>query len=199
MTVSDPFLLEVQDYVQTFAVDDPELTAVKTELYKDWPGVPSNHYEFLYEVLRRLKPKTVLELGTHSGVSALFMSKACPSTKIYTIDNNMCQIQNSAQYTQGVSNIEFIFGDVLDKRIAEKIPNDLGVIFVDTDRDIDLLNNQLALYYPKLKDGGYMFLDDILSEQHYPQAFKWWRSLEGYKKMDLPRVHIGYEMGAILK
>ena len=194
MKVTDPFLSKIQEYCKTFVLKDDQCIAAKKDV-----DTTSNHYEFLFEVVRRIRPDNVLELGTHWGVSALFMSKACATTKIYTIDNNLHQMPELGKHVFGLPNVEFIRADVTHKDVADRMPNNISVMFVDTDRDIDLMNRQLALYYPKLAPGGYMFWDDILSEKYYPEAVKWWNGLEGYNQMDLPYIHVGYEMGVIIK
>lgn len=194
MVVTDKFLLDIQDYCKTFILNDAECVNAKKDI-----NTTSNHYEFLFEVVRRLRPKTIIELGTHWGVSAMFMSKACQTTKIYTVDNNFCNTPNIGKYLKGLSNVEFINGDVLDQATADRMPDGVDIIFADTEKEKDFLDRQLSLYYPKMKDRGYMFLDDILSEAHYPQAYKWWTDLDGCNKMDLPHIHVGYEIGVIIK
>ena len=198
MKVNNKFLEDVQNYCQGAILGYADLTKAKEEVEQLLVG-RSNHYEFLYEVVKRLQPKTILELGTHLGVATLYMAKASPNTKIYTIDNNFAKVPDIAKYAKGLLNVEFILGDVLDNNIVNKIPNNLDIIFADTEKDPDFLTKQLNLYYTKLKEGGFMFFDDIVSNVHYVQGKKWWNELEGYNQMDLPLIHKDYEMGVIIR
>lgn len=42
--------------------------------------------EFLYRLVNKFNPKTVVELGTSIGLTTLYLAKACPKSKIYTIE-----------------------------------------------------------------------------------------------------------------
>jgi len=53
-----------------------------------WPDVwPGEHYRLLAAFVRRLQPQTVVEIGTHSGLSALSLKKYLPaSARLFTFD-----------------------------------------------------------------------------------------------------------------
>ncbi len=67
------------------AVDLAWLTARSPDDYPDlWPG---EHYKLLTALIARLHPKTVIEIGTATGMSALAMKLALPADgKIVTFD-----------------------------------------------------------------------------------------------------------------
>lgn len=157
----------------------------------------SNHYEFLYYLFDLIQPKKALEIGTHLGVSAVYMHDGSPNTQIWTIDNNLINSPDIGKFVRGIRNVNFIFGNAKD--VVNQIPNDLGIIFVDEEKDVEALQSNLDLYYPKLKEGGVMLFDDVLGKDYYPEAYEWWINLKGYNKVDLPLVHKGYAIGAILK
>jgi len=192
MNISEKILLEIQDWVQTNEI-------YPNCKYKQDIDTKSNHYDFLHELCRITKPNTILELGTHLGVSALYMKIGNPNAKIYTIDNNLINSGYIGTYIKNLPNVKFILGDCKNPDVVNQIPNDIDLIFIDEEKEPETLQKNLDLYYPKLKIGGCILFDDVLGVAFYPQAYQWWLNLKGYNKISLPMVHIGYALGAIIK
>lgn len=192
MNVNKELLLRIQGAVQTFRY--LENCHMKKET-----DTTSNHYDFLYLLAQEMKPKKILELGTHWGASAWYLHKGCESADIYTIDNNLIKSPNLAKYIIGLPKVKFILGDCKSKEVVDQIPNDIDLMFIDEEKDVEALEQNLALYYPKLRTGGVMLFDDLLGANYYPEANRWWNDLKGYNKLDLPLVHQGYALGAIIK
>ncbi len=124
-------------------------------------GVEVESGEFLYGLVRILKADNILETGTYTGISSMYMAQALK-------DNGFGQIT-----TLEVSPIH--------KERAEKLWNQVGVApFVDceliasldykTERRFDLLFldsepeyrfKELIKFYPNLKDGGFILIHDL--------------------------------------
>lgn len=183
-------LLEIQEFVQTNRIFPN--CPLKAEV-----DSPSNHYDFLYEFCRRTQPTRVAELGTHFGVSTAYIHRGCPTAEIWTVDNDLIKSPNIAKHAKNLPNTTFILGEAAE--VAAQIPGDLDFIFIDEEKDVPNLEADLRLYYPKVKAGGCLFFDDILGANYYPEAYKWWRELQGYSQLDLPKVHHNYAWGVILK
>lgn len=80
---------------------------------------------FLSMLLKILKPKKILEIGTAYGYSAVFFAKSCPDASVTTIDRGQRMIpiaeENFSNMPEG-ERITFLTGDareVLDKMIED--------------------------------------------------------------------------------
>ena len=183
-------LEEIQNSINTVNVST-KLQNIKKEEYKNYKGLPSNHYEFLYLLLQTVKPKLVVELGTSTGLSMLYMIEGSPNSDFYTIDIDV----NSGLYLKDVP-ATYIIGDSIE--CVSQIPNDIDILFEDTSHEYDTIERDFQTYFPKIKKGGIMLFDDINSNA-YPGAKKWWKELDCPIKVELPKIHLRYGLGAIIK
>jgi len=163
-------LLELQDQVDL--VVSPKIKELKNII-----GTHSNHYEFLYLVMRCIKPNVTVEIGTHRGVSACSMKAGHPEGKLYTIDIN----PNS--------------GDLLDKDIVRiignssqqtmKVPCEIDLLYIDGDHTFRGAQKDLEAFLPLMKKGGLIFVDDVTSKPEMGVR-KFWKKLKK-DKLELSR------------
>ena len=95
------------------------------KIYSDRPiknnkgGCSINHAFALYYIVKKLKPKLVIESGVYKGQTTWLIEKASPKSKLICIDINLSQreyISKKAKY----SDIDFKFHDF------SKIPENSG-------------------------------------------------------------------------
>lgn len=86
------------------------------KLYKDEERLNSEFHikqrEFIVDVVKKLKPLHILELGCGFGRITRELAKALPQTMIFAVDVSPDQIDNAKEYCKGLSNVEFIVGDI---------------------------------------------------------------------------------------
>jgi len=116
---------------------------------------------FLGILVRAMKAKAVLEIGTSNGFSALFLGFALKDTggKLLTIDidPNKIAIAKENIKKAGLDDvIEVMQGDA--HQIVPKLNKEFDMIFLDADH----LNNNTYLdeLLPKLRVGGLLLTDD---------------------------------------
>ena len=183
-------LIFLQEFIDVVSVSE-KLRSIKKKEYENCPCKASNHYEFLYLLTHAMKPKLVVELGTYKGVSMLYMMEGYPKANFFTIDINV----ESGLYLKD-KNVTCIFGD--SARCADQIPNDIDVLFEDTNHKYNTLEREFRAYYPKMRRDGVMIFDDMNYELS-PEAKEWWEDLRYPTKINLSKVHLGYGMTAIIK
>ena len=123
------------------------------------PIIRDDMLEFIRFLLVKEKPKTILEIGTAVGFSALFMQSVLPGATITTIEKVEMRLKEARKNLAG-SKIELLEGDALDVLAGLKGPYDM--IFLDAAK------GQYGNFLPDckrlLKKGGIMLTDNVLLE-----------------------------------
>lgn len=139
----------MKDKLQFFGVESREYC----------PFIREKSEDLLVKLLKEVKPKKILEIGTFLGYSASIMAEACPEAEIVTLEKSEINFSDAQKNLQGYSNIKSLCCDALDY-----LQNNQNVLF-----DFVFLDGPKGQYYkylPLLKKmlnvGGVLFADDIL-------------------------------------
>ena len=125
------------------------------------PIIPHETVAFFRLFLQTMQPKSILEIGTAIGFSALLMAEQVPDAKITTIDRNEEMIgfakENFARFDQR-DQITLLEGDAVD--LLEYIEQRFDLIFMDSAK------SKYIVFLPevlkRLEVGGVVILDDIV-------------------------------------
>jgi predicted O-methyltransferase YrrM len=140
-----------------------ELTR-QTHLREIYPRMLSGPLQgnFLYMMVKMLNPLSILEIGTYTGYSAIWMARALQDEgRLITIEKND-ELESTI--------LEFFKKAEVDRKIALHIGNAVNIIgkiscsfdmvFIDADKE------EYCTYYdlvfPKLKKGGVIIADNVL-------------------------------------
>lgn len=153
------------------SAEDPYLyrlyRATHTRLLR--PRMASGHLQG--QVLRMLttmiQPRTVVEIGTFSGYSALSMAAGmAPDSAIYTFEVNDEQEDFTRPWLEGSPyppHIRLIIGDVMTL-LPQMDTGPIDMAFVDANK------RDYSAYYrllmPRLRPGGYLIADNTLWDGH---------------------------------
>lgn len=131
--------------------------------------------EFLYGLVRMIKPAAILETGTHKGISAVYMALALKD------NDRTCDPEDRPAF---LHTIEFEHAHVMD---AQKLIDNLGLgLYVEiaempcedfktggTNYDLIFLDTEpqtrfaeLVRFEPFLSPGGYVLIHDLHSHMH---------------------------------
>ncbi len=118
--------------------------------------------KFLDLIVKLSGAKTILEIGTYTGYSAICMANALPHNgKIHTIDINE-ELENIVRkyikLSGNDSKIEYHIGDAMD--IIPNINNDFDLVFIDADKTNYW--NYYSMLIDKLKSGCWIIADNVL-------------------------------------
>jgi len=157
----------VEAYTEAHAPAEPELLQRlnrETHLKVLYPRMLSGHYSgrFLAMMSTLLRPKTILEVGTYTGYSALCLAEGlAPNGKLHSIDLNpetMALAQryiDEAGYTDRVELHEANAVELLQQR--DFAPD---LVFLDADKENYLTYYQAVL--PTMPTGGVILTDNVL-------------------------------------
>jgi len=117
---------------------------------------------FLSMISKMMKPKTILEIGTYTGYSAICLAEGLqPGGKLITIDINEeleDRVRNYLKESEYDSQIDFRIGDA--GKIIPILTETFDLVFIDADKE------NYSLYYDlvidKLPSGGVILADNVL-------------------------------------
>jgi predicted O-methyltransferase YrrM len=136
-----------------------------TELEKtrtDW-FVPKETMGFMTNLLHLFNAKSVLEIGTHHGFSALCFS--LDTTKVVTIEKDEAWANIAHKNISVANNIELIQGDALVVLpTLQEQKKQFDFIFIDAKKCEYKEYVQLSLLLLS-KEGG-IFIDDTITQKH---------------------------------
>ncbi len=129
----------------------------------------------LYNLVKKFKPRHIIELGTGAGVSALFMAAADRNTHVASIEANpvMVQLAQQAVNNLGLQNItiyEGLFDDVLPGLLKKTAEVDL--VFIDGDHKSTSLFRYYEMIRPSLSEHSILVLHDIYWSDDMLKAWK---------------------------
>lgn len=128
-------------------------------------GVECEVGEFLYSLVRMIKPEKILETGTHFGVSSAYMALGMSHNnfgKIITIDptyyEEAKQLHKNLNVTQYITQIELH---------AEKFETDemFDIAFLDSEPILRF--SEFDYFYKNIKPGGLIIIHDLHQHLSY--------------------------------
>ncbi|MFL2622950.1 MAG: O-methyltransferase [Flavobacteriaceae bacterium] len=158
---------ELDDYVVQHSEKEPELLkALTRETYQKvlQPRMLSGHYQgrVLSLLSKLINPKTILELGTFTGYSALCLAEGLQKDGVlHTIDHNEELVTFQRRYfdlSPFGSQIHQHTGDATD--VIPTINLGFDLVFIDADKE-----NYINYFYQiidKLNPGGVILSDNVL-------------------------------------
>lgn len=164
MDIIDPFL---SHYAEKYSsAEPPVLHELNRETFANilMPRMLSGHLQgrLLSMLSHMIRPKTVLEIGTYTGYSALcFAEGLSEDGHLHTIDINdeLAPLVKSFISKAGMENkITTHYGDAA--KIIPSLPGLFDLVFIDADK----INYSLYydLVFDKVNKGGYLIADNVL-------------------------------------
>ncbi len=136
--------------------------------------------ELLYRLLKYFDYKVVVELGSSLGLSTLYLAKANPQGKVYTIegDKAVFETASSLSFSQA-SNIIAI--NALFDEALPKLLNDLGtvdMVYIDGNHSYEATLRYFELLLPYLNENSLLVFDDIYWSEGMTRA---WREIVAHQ------------------
>ena len=163
--------MTLDDYILKHTEPEPEY------LYRLWRAtnlhtihgrMASGHLQgrLLKMLVRMIKPKNILEIGTFSGYSAISMAEGLDSDgQLYTFEINDEMEDFTRPWIEGsevASKIHFIIGDALQE--APKLGITFDMAFMDGDKRTYCDCYEMVMGI--LKPGGFILADNTLWDGH---------------------------------
>ena len=138
-------------------------------------GIPAKYGKLLFRLVNHFQPRTILELGTGTGISTLYMAMAAKGGKTFTIEG--ChEIAQLAQGNFNKMNIQNI--NLLEGKFDDKLPvvfdalTSVDLIFIDGDHRKERLLKYFKTCLKYTNDDSIIIVDDINWSKEMKQAWK---------------------------
>lgn len=142
------------------------------EMFDDG-GVEVESGEFLYGLVRLLKPLHILETGTYTGISSMYMAQALKDNKapfesantmerfaqIFTCDIEQFHLDRARRLWEATGVSQYILSKNIPSLKVEPAQADYDLLFLDSEPQLRFA--ELVKFYPYLKEGGYILIHDL--------------------------------------
>lgn len=156
--------MELSDaYIASFIPERDELL-MEMEHFAEQNHVPIMQLagiESLNQILRIQNPKSILEIGTAIGYSAIRMAQALPDCQIVTIERDVSRVQYAKEFiarSEVANRIQVIEGDALEVDM-ETLPTTFDAVFIDAAK------GQYMKFFEKyatlVPSGGVLYIDNM--------------------------------------
>lgn len=158
---------EYEQYAIDHTTPEPELMQHlirETHLAVTTPGMLSGLLQgrFLQMLVQMIDPQCILEIGTFTGYSAIYMALGLSEKgKLHTIDNNPEVADIAKKYIDKLDLSDKIIthqGNGLD--VIETLEGAFDLVFIDADKENYL--NYYEAVLPKVRTGGFIIADNVL-------------------------------------
>lgn len=119
--------------------------------------------EALLQLIRLMKPKKILEIGTAIGYSAIRIAKAAPQAKVITVERDPIRYEQALSFIQRSNldnRIHVIHGDALIRQHDIQRHKSYDLIFIDAAKG--QYKRFFEMYEDFLTDEGSIITDNIL-------------------------------------
>lgn len=163
--------MNIDEYILSHIDPEPEhlyklYRATNVELLHG--RMASGHLQgrLLKMLVRMIRPKNILEVGTFAGYSAICMAEGLEDGgKVYTFEINDEQEDFTRPWIESsdvADKIEFIIGDAIEE--APKLGITFDMAFIDGDKRTYVETYEMVLKI--LSHGGFMLVDNTLWDEH---------------------------------
>lgn len=135
----------------------------------------SKYRSFLFRIMRFKQPEIAIELGSSVGISGLYLAKASPQSKIYSLEGceQTADFANTLWQNNDLKNIESVLGnfDETLPLLLSKL-NLVGLAYIDGNHRLEPTLRYFEWFLPKMSDEGILIFDDIYWSEEMTQAWQ---------------------------
>ncbi|MEO8886482.1 MAG: class I SAM-dependent methyltransferase [Mucilaginibacter sp.] len=144
---------------------------------------PPKLAQLLYRLVADLQPENIIELGTCLGTTTLYLQKAAPAAKVYTLEGcpETARIAKESFNKAGLFHINLTTGnfDNTLPGIIEKLDK-VDFVFVDGNHQKQATLNYFGWCLPKVHEGTLLIFDDIYWSEGMKEA---WAQIKAHPKV----------------
>jgi predicted O-methyltransferase YrrM len=130
--------------------------------------------QLLYRLAAHFKPRNMIELGTCLGITTLYLQKAAPDARVYTMEGcpQTAGVAKETFKQAGLNAVELITGNFDDNlpAVINKL-DQLDFVFVDGNHQKDATLKYFEWCLPKVHEDTLLIFDDIYWSEGMKEAW----------------------------
>ena len=138
----------------------------------------------------RFEKLNIVEIGVFRGDSMILLRDWFINSNITGIDNACGMNLNELEFVNSIENINFILDNSHNEIVINSFEdNSIDYLIDDGDHNLDSQIKTIKEYYPKLKKGGKLIVEDVQnfdSDRHYFDEIGIEYELIGYQEVPQP-------------
>ena len=150
------------------------ITSHKVSEITTYAAIPSKYGKLLYRLVQKFKPETVLELGTSTGISTLYLALANDS-RVVSIEGNksISSVAKDNFIKAGCTNIEILTGEFSSQLpVAINKLQKIDFAFIDGNHQYQPTIDYFNLIKNNSEENSIFIFDDIYWSQGMTQAWE---------------------------
>jgi len=144
---------------------------------------PPKLAQLLYRLAIDLKPRNIIELGTCLGITTIYLQKAAPDAKVYTLEGcpETSGMANETFAKAGINDINLITGNFNETLpgVVDKLA-ELDFVFVDGNHQKDATLKYFDWCLPKVHENSLLIFDDIYWSDGMKEA---WSEIKAHPRV----------------
>jgi len=144
---------------------------------------PAKLAQLIYRLVADLQPENMIELGTCLGTTSLYLQKAVPKAKLYTLEGcpETAGIAAGVFKKAGENHIEQVIGNFDDTLpdVIKKLDK-LDFVFVDGNHQKDATLKYFEWCLPKVNENTLLIFDDIYWSEGMKEA---WNEIKAHPEV----------------
>lgn len=144
---------------------------------------PSKLAQLIYRLVAHQRPANIIELGTCLGTTSIYLQKAAPQAKVYTLEGcpETAKIAKESFAKAEANNIELITGNFDDtlKSVIDSL-DQLDFVFVDGNHQKDATLKYFEWCLPKVHENTLLIFDDIYWSEGMKEA---WAQIKAHPRV----------------
>jgi predicted O-methyltransferase YrrM len=139
--------------------------------------------QLIYRLAADLQPANIIELGTCLGITTIYLQKAAPNAKVYTLEGSPATAEAAKETfaEAGLNNIELVIGNFDDTLpgIIDSVDK-VDFVFVDGNHQKDATLKYFEWCLPKVHEDTLLIFDDIYWSEGMKEA---WDEIKAHPKV----------------
>ncbi len=144
---------------------------------------PPKLAQLLYRLVANLQPRNIIELGTCLGITTVYLKKAAPNVKVYTLEGcpETAAIAKETFKKAASDDVELITGNFDDtfSSVINKLQQ-LDFVFVDGNHQKEATLKYFEWCLPKVHENTMLIFDDIYWSEGMKEA---WAEIKAHPKV----------------
>jgi hypothetical protein len=171
-----------------------------------------DHLAFGYDLVAALRPKLLVELGTHKGLSYFTFCQAMKEHEIdgvcYAIDTFEGD-EHTDKYDESVfravnthnrdhyHGFSYLLRMLFDEALQHFSDNTVHIVHIDGLHTYEAVSHDFASWYPKVRTGGVMLFHDVQARVKDFGAWRFWDEIR--EQHETFTFHHGFGLGVLRK